>query len=255
MNWNKFYNIYYDCTLEEQIQYSNELSNYGESDEILDVLMGFAASDLEHARIFLSRVIEANVCFTKDQIFECAEFINKDIFSELVASNIVLYDKDELLKIIKYANKDTVSILLSKMNIDYLRDNNYVVDLYKQVVIVDSNLAEKIIHQSLKFKTAFTCNQVIYFIDKINNKALSFMAVHSKKPFNREQIEALYLKINDKAFEHISKRANIDIIKEKQEEQELDEYVKQQVNDILNQVENETTSIFTKILNKLFKKD
>ena len=110
---NTFYNQYYDLTLDEQIRYSNELSNYGNSEEVLDVLMGFATNDVEHARVFLSRIIEANITFTKNQIFECAEFTNKDIFSQLVESNILSYGKEELLKIFKYVNKDTISIYAS----------------------------------------------------------------------------------------------------------------------------------------------
>ena len=254
MNWNKFYSEYYDCTLDEQIQYSNELTSYGNADEVLDVFMGFALNDQEHARIFLSRVIEANVIFTFKHLLECKDFINKEIFSELVLNVDITYTKDELLSIISNINSNALSYVLSKMDLEYLKDNIFVEKLFNVAYKIDTKLADKIMNQSLKLKTCFTCNQVINFIDKIHIKALSYMAVNSTKPFNREQLEILHTKISDKAFENISKRANIDIIKEKQDEKELDEYVKQQVNDILKQVENESTSIFTKIINKLFNK-
>lgn len=57
----------------------------------------------------------------------------------------------------------------------------------------------------------FTPAQVLEMVGTVKEPILSELAEQTDVPFNREQLEEIYLMIDDDSFQHISRRAKIDV--------------------------------------------
>lgn len=70
MRWDIYYNSFYEMTLEEQIEYSKQLSNFGDPDEVYDVALELFTEDEEYATEFIRKAYQANIYFTSDQVID-----------------------------------------------------------------------------------------------------------------------------------------------------------------------------------------
>ena len=74
----------------------------------------------------------------------------------------------------------------------------------------DNAFAAKFLEKAFAAGVRFTPDQVLEMVGTVEEPVLSRMAEQTNVPFNREQLEEIYLMISDNSFQKISRRAHID---------------------------------------------
>ena len=78
----------------------------------------------------------------------------------------------------------------------------------------DNAFAAKFLEKAFAAGVHFTPDQVLEMVGTVEESVLSRMAEQTDVPFNREQLEEIYLMISDNSFQKISRRAHIDVFDE-----------------------------------------
>ena len=75
----------------------------------------------------------------------------------------------------------------------------------------DSAFAAKFLEKAFSAGVRFTPEQVLEMVAMVEQPLLSKMAEQTTVPFNGEQLEEIYMMIDDASFQRISRRAKIDV--------------------------------------------
>ncbi len=75
----------------------------------------------------------------------------------------------------------------------------------------DSAFAARFLEKAFSAGVRFTPEQVLEMVAMVEQPLLSKMAEQTTVPFNREQLEEIYMMIDDASFQRISRRAKIDV--------------------------------------------
>ena len=75
----------------------------------------------------------------------------------------------------------------------------------------DSAFAARFLEKAFSAGGRFTPEQVLEMVAMVEQPLLSKMAEQTTVPFNREQLEEIYMMIDDASFQRISRRAKIDV--------------------------------------------
>lgn len=84
-------------------------------------------------------------------------------------------------------------------------------EIAQELSFNDNAFAAKFLEKAFAAGVRFTPDQVLEMIGTVEESVLSRMAEQTDVPFNREQLEEIYLMISDNSFQKISRRAHIDI--------------------------------------------
>ena len=75
----------------------------------------------------------------------------------------------------------------------------------------DDAFAAKFLEKAFAAGVRFTPDQVLEMVGTVEKSVLSRMAEQTDVPFNREQLEEIYMMIDDDSFRKISRRAKVDV--------------------------------------------
>ena len=75
----------------------------------------------------------------------------------------------------------------------------------------DSAFAARFLEKAFSAGVRFTPEQVLEMVAMVEQPLLSKMAEQTTVPFNREQLEEIYMMIDDASFQRISRRGKIDV--------------------------------------------
>lgn len=84
-------------------------------------------------------------------------------------------------------------------------------EIAEELDFVDSAFAAKFLEKAFSAGVWFTPEQVLGMVAMVDQFLLSKMAEQTTVPFNREQLEEIYLMIDDSSFKKISRRSRIDV--------------------------------------------
>lgn len=87
-------------------------------------------------------------------------------------------------------------------------------EIAQELSFNDDAFAAKFLEKAFAAGVRFTPDQVLEMVGTVEESVLSRMAEQTDVPFNREQLEEIYLMISDNSFQKISRRAHIDVFDE-----------------------------------------
>jgi hypothetical protein len=95
-----------------------------------------------------------------------------------------------------------------------------VFEVVSEFVFHDKKFANRFVDKALSAGVQFTPDQILELTILIEKPILTRMAETASPPFNREQLEEIYMLIDDEVFDKISKNQNIDIFNDDAEPEE-----------------------------------
>ena len=84
-------------------------------------------------------------------------------------------------------------------------------EVAQELAFQDEAFTAKFLEKALAAGVRFTPNQVLEMVGTVEESLLSKIAERTDVPFDREQLEEIYLMIDDSSFHKISKRSRIDV--------------------------------------------
>lgn len=100
-------------------------------------------------------------------------------------------------------------------------DAEEVFEVASEFAFDDEKFASRFIEKAIDHGVRFTPDRVMEMLLCIDKPALTKMAEHTSAPFSREQLEEIYMLIDDDAFERISKMQDTDIFSDETEEDDF----------------------------------
>ena len=84
-------------------------------------------------------------------------------------------------------------------------------EVAQELAFQDEAFAAKFLEKALAAGVRFTPEQVLEMVGTVEESVLSKFAEWTDVPFDREQLEEIYMMIDDASFQKISRRAKIDV--------------------------------------------
>lgn len=84
-------------------------------------------------------------------------------------------------------------------------------EVAQELAFQDEAFAARFLEKALAAGVRFTPNQVLEMTGTVEGSVLSKIAEQTDVPFDREQLEEIYMMIDDDSFQKISRRAKIDV--------------------------------------------
>ena len=79
LNWDEFYDRFYDWSPSTQKKYASCLTNFGSSQEVFEIILEYAFSDKHFASRFARKACDAGVGFQPDEILEFIGTLDQDV--------------------------------------------------------------------------------------------------------------------------------------------------------------------------------
>lgn len=89
-------------------------------------------------------------------------------------------------------------------------------EIAQELECEDGAFAAKFVEKAFAGGVRFTPEQVLEMTDTVDKSLLGKIAGQTAVPFDRDQLEEIYLLIDDSSFERISRRAGIDIFEDEE---------------------------------------
>ena len=84
-------------------------------------------------------------------------------------------------------------------------------EVAQELAFQDEAFSAKFLEKALAAGVRFTPEQVLEMVGTVEESALSKIAERTDMPFDREQLEEIYMTIDDASFQKISRQAKIDV--------------------------------------------
>ena len=84
-------------------------------------------------------------------------------------------------------------------------------EVAQELAFQDEAFATKFLEKALAAGVRFTPEQVLEMVGTVEESVLSKIAERTDVPFDREQLEEIYMMIDDASFQRISRRAKINV--------------------------------------------
>ena len=84
-------------------------------------------------------------------------------------------------------------------------------EVVQELAFQNEAFATKFLEKALAAGVRFTPEQVLEMVSTVEESVLSKIAEQTDVPFDREQLEEIYMMIDDDSFQRISRRAKIDV--------------------------------------------
>ena len=88
-------------------------------------------------------------------------------------------------------------------------------EVAQELAFQDEAFAAKFLEKALATGVRFTPDQVLEMAGTVEESVLGKIAEQANVPFDREQLEEIYMMIDDDSFQKISRRAKIDVFDDK----------------------------------------
>lgn len=122
MTWDDFYDRFYDLSLSTQKSYAYKLTNYGDAEEVFEVLSEFAFHDKKFATRFASRAVEGGVHFSPDQVLEMTMLVDKPVLGRMAETAVPAFDREQLEEIYMLIDDASFARISKQQNIDIFAD-------------------------------------------------------------------------------------------------------------------------------------
>lgn len=123
MTWDEYYAGFYDWSLSTQKSYSYRLSDFGDAEEVFEVVSEFAFYDQKFATRFVEKALAAGVRFTPDHVLEMTILIEKPVLSKMAEQTSIAFTKEQLEEIYMLIDDISFEYISKKQNMDIFADD------------------------------------------------------------------------------------------------------------------------------------
>lgn len=123
MSWDEYYASFYDWSLSTQKSYSYRLADFGDEEEVFEVVNEFAFYDSKFATKFVEKALAAGVRFLPEHILEMAILIDKPVLSKAAESASGTFDRGQLEEIHMLIEDTSFDHIARKAKIDIFADD------------------------------------------------------------------------------------------------------------------------------------
>ena len=117
ISWNRFYNAYVEWQPEYARARLQSVTNYGNGDEILEVVQELFGDDEDGASRFVTRALDGGVRFKDESLAELSEYCNENTVNRAILLSGPLMTKKSLEKLYGYVSDDILIQVAKKQNI------------------------------------------------------------------------------------------------------------------------------------------
>ena len=121
--WDEFYEKFFDWSLKTQKQKAKVLNDFGDQEEVFEVIMEFIFYDESFAADFTRRAFEHGVRFTAENVAELACYFDESLLSLLAKNATTKFSKDELETVYGLIDEETFGIISKKANINIFEED------------------------------------------------------------------------------------------------------------------------------------
>ncbi|MBO4981815.1 MAG: hypothetical protein J6C84_07970 [Lachnospiraceae bacterium] len=115
--WSRFYNAFYDWNREYAITRSRAISDFGNEDEVMEVIQELFSNDKYEASRFVGRVLNAGVRFRDENLVELTGLCNEDTIRQAVLLSSPLFNEDSLEELYGNVSDDIIIEAARRQNI------------------------------------------------------------------------------------------------------------------------------------------
>ena len=123
MSWDEYYAGFYDWSLSTQKNYSYRLTDFGDPEEIFEIVNEFAFYDSKFATKFVEKALAAGVRFLPEHILEMTILIDKPVLSKAAESVAGIFDREQLEEIHMLIDDSSFEYIARKAKIDIFADD------------------------------------------------------------------------------------------------------------------------------------
>lgn len=123
MSWDEYYASFFDWSLSTQKSYSYRLSDFGDPEEVYEVVAEFAFYDQKFATRFVEKALAAGVKFTPDHVLEMTLLIEKPVLSRMAEQTSAAFTKEQLEEVYMLIDDAAFERISKKQNIDIFEDD------------------------------------------------------------------------------------------------------------------------------------
>ena len=123
LSWDEYYENFFDWSLSTQKNYSYGLTDYGDAEEVYEVVSEFAFYDKAFATRFVSRALDGGVQFTPDHCLEFAFLIDTPVLSRMAETASPDFDKEQLEEIYSVIYDDVFDRICDRTGINIFDDD------------------------------------------------------------------------------------------------------------------------------------
>jgi len=117
ITWSRFYDAFYDWNTEYAIARSRAISDFGNEDEVLEVVQELFWNDEYEASQFISRALDAGVRFTDENLVEISGLCNEDTVKQAVFLSCLLLTEESLEELYGNVSDDIIIEVAKQQNI------------------------------------------------------------------------------------------------------------------------------------------
>ncbi len=118
MSWDEYYAGFYDWSFSTQRSYSYRLTDFGDEEEVLEVVEEFSLNDSAFTNKFVEKALAAGVRFLPEHVLELAILIDKPVLSKAAESANGTFDREQLEEIYMLIEDDSFDRIARKAKID-----------------------------------------------------------------------------------------------------------------------------------------
>ena len=232
MDWETYYEKFFDWSESTQINRMSGLTSFGPSAEVFDVATEF--TDPKVATRFLKKAVKAGVKFTGKEIVDMIDNVTDDFIPTLVVSNSIPYTRDELEYIADYLSDELLHRIEDSSGIDYSdwKDfyeaypawtknvfNDHVANLKTfgpshEVFEVSNEFCEPdevtaFIRRAVAAGVRFTPDEIIELSYAVEKNYIPELVKYNASPFTAESLEYLAESLSEEEIENVISESGI----------------------------------------------
>jgi len=119
MNWDDFYDRFYEWADSTKVSRISSLTSFGDEDSVCEIAAEYAYLGNNECTKFLKKVISLGAKFSVQSIMELIYNVEPPFIWELAQRNSTPYSSDDLHELYTYLSEDQLKILANKSHIRY----------------------------------------------------------------------------------------------------------------------------------------
>lgn len=124
ITWDDYYDRFYDLSPSTQRSYSYQLSCFGASEEVLEVIQEFALEAQSFAARFTEKAIRAGVQFSPEQVLELALLVDQRVLGLAARNSSECFDREQLEEIYDLIDDISFEHISDRAQIDIFSDED-----------------------------------------------------------------------------------------------------------------------------------
>ena len=124
LTWDEYYERFYDWAPRTQKSYASRLSNFGDAEEVYEIVHGLVASAEAYAAALLTKALDAGVRFAPEDVIDLNAFFDKPLASRMAENSADLFTREDLEELYSLIDDDTFNRISRKLHIDIFADED-----------------------------------------------------------------------------------------------------------------------------------